>query len=261
MFHGILLSMLSIAKHAPTPCNFYLITASLNNKNHQFQAFSAEHESFLATVLHHKNPQHTLNKIDLTELFNHYPPVANLNTMFTPYSMLRLYLDLVPAIPERILYLDADVICHHDFTEFYQQDLTETELVGVLDYYGRWFFHYQLQKFDYLNSGVLLLNMQKIRQTGLLAKCRTYCRKHKLIMPDQSAINKFARTKRFAERRFNEQHGVDTNTVFQHFSTNWKLLPVIHTVSIKPWEIDKVLEHDLTGNDKDVFLEYLALIR
>lgn len=260
MFHGILLSMLSIAKHEPTPCHFYIITASLYNKKQQFQALSTEHLNFLTKVLHDKNPQHTLTKIDLTDLFNRYSPVANLNTMFTPYSMLRLYLDLVPEIPDRLLYLDADVICHHAFDDFYNQDLRDTELVGVLDYYGRWFFHYQWQKFDYLNSGMLLLNMQKIRQTGLFAKCRTYCRTHKLIMPDQSAINKFAHTKRFAATKYNEQHGVNKATVFQHFSTNWKLLPVIHVVSVKPWEIDKVFQLDLTANDQDIYLEYLSLI-
>ncbi|UQS81519.1 glycosyltransferase family 8 protein [Bombilactobacillus folatiphilus] len=260
MFHGILLSLLSITKHTKTACNFYLVTASLTNKKRKFQAFSDEHVDFLTNVLHQKNPQHTLTKIDLTAIFNKYPPIANLNTMFTPYSMLRLYIDLVPQIPSRLLYLDADVICHHDFTDFYNQSLTDTELVGVLDYYGRWFFHYHWQKFDYLNSGMLLLNMNYIRQTGLFAKCRTYCRRHKLIMPDQSAINKFAHTKRLTQSKFNEQHGVTTETVFQHFSTNWKLWPVIHTVTVKPWEVDKVFQLDLTADDQDVFLEYLTLI-
>ena len=86
--------------------------------------------------------------------------------------MLRLFADELPQIPDRILYLDDDIVIRGDITAFYKQNIKGIELVGVLDYWGRFFFHNIKTKrvFDYLNSGVLLLNMTKIKQTGLFAK-------------------------------------------------------------------------------------------
>lgn len=57
-----------------------------------------------------------------------------METRFTPYAMLRLFADQIPQIPDRILYLDDDIIIRKDISDFYDQDLTNTELVGVLDF-------------------------------------------------------------------------------------------------------------------------------
>ena len=46
------------------------------------------------------------------------------------------------------------------------------KLHGSLDYYGKWFFKNKKIKFNYINSGVLLLNLKKIRETGLFKKAR-----------------------------------------------------------------------------------------
>ncbi len=35
------------------------------------------------------------------------------------------------------------------------------KLHGSLDYYGKWFFKNKKIKFNYINSGVLLLNLKK----------------------------------------------------------------------------------------------------
>ena len=103
-------------------------------------------------------------QIDITTQFEADLPKANINTLFTPYSMLRLYSDLVPQFSDRILYLDADVVCRRPFEDFYHQSLAGTDFVGVLDHYGRWFFHHQQRAFDYINSGMLLMNLDMIRR-------------------------------------------------------------------------------------------------
>ena len=109
----------------------------------------------------------------------------------------------MPQIPDRILYLDDDIVIRGDITAFYKQNIKGIELVGVLDYWGRFFFHNVKTKrvFDYLNSGVLLLNMTKIKQTSLFAKVRDMMQTKKMFLPDQSAINKLAVAKRVVPRR------------------------------------------------------------
>ncbi len=260
MFRGFLISLLSLLKHSDRPLYVYILTARLRNKKKQFMALTDAHAVVLNQVAQKNNSKNFVRKIDITKLYKKHLPKANHNTMFTPYSMLRLYVDLIPEIPDRILYLDADIVCRRNFDNFYDQDLTDTEFVGVLDHYGKWFFHHRLQKFDYINSGMLLLNVKIIKQTGLMEKCRRLCDHRPMIMPDQSSLNRYAKTKRYADRKYNEQHGVYPNTVFHHFSTNWKLFPVVHTVTVKPWEIDKVHSNLHLHDYDDIYSEYLKLI-
>lgn len=164
-----------------------------------------------------------------------------MNTRFTPCCMLRLFADEIEEIPEKILYLDNDVVIRRDFTkEFYNLDIEDYEMVGVLDYYGKWFFKKNIFKFDYLNSGVLLLNMKKIRETKLFKNSRKMCQEKKMFMPDQSALNKICKYKKIMPRRFNEQRKLRKDTVIQHFSTTFRFFPWIRTVTIKPWQIDEL---------------------
>lgn len=154
--------------------------------------------------------------------------------------MLRLFADELPELPERILYLDDDIIVRQNIDKFYHQNLDHTELVGVLDHYGRWFFHNQFKIFDYINSGVLLLNMPEIRKTQLFARVRQLMQTKKMFMPDQSAINKLAKTKKIAPRRYNEQRKLHSNTAIQHFTTSFRFFPYFHTLTVKPWQVDLV---------------------
>lgn len=186
-----------------------------------------------------------VKKIDLSEEFAKKLPIPNMQTRFTPCCMLRLFADEVPELPARILYLDTDIVCRRDISGFYHQNMEGWEIAGVLDYYGRWFFHkkrWMFWKWDYLNSGVLLLNMEEIRKTGLFAKCREMCAETEMFMPDQSSLNKLAVAKKICPRRFNDQRKLHRDTVVQHFTTSFRFFPWIRTVSVKPWEIERVHE-------------------
>ena len=111
---------------------------------------------------------------------------------------------------------------------------------GSLDYYGKWFFKNKKIKFNYINSGVLLLNLAKIRETGLFKNARKMCQNKRMFMPDQSSLNKLSVSKKIEKRKYNEQRRLKKDTVFQHFTTSFRLLPFFHKVTIKPWNIEKV---------------------
>ena len=178
--------------------------------------------------------------IDTTDLFKDETPDANLSTRFTPCCMLRLFADKIDEIPDRILYLDTDVICRRDFGDFYYQNMDGVEIAGVLDYYGSWFFRKNIFKRDYLNSGVLLMNMCELRKTGLLSSCRHMCTTKQMFMPDQSALNKLSVSKRICERKYNDQRRLHSDTVFQHFTTHFKFFPYVRTETVKPWQTEEV---------------------
>ena len=149
---GILIATLSLLKNASAPLHLYILTMQAEG----YEAFNEQAFNLIKKIIKEKDPNNTAELIDCTELFKKEPPRANMETRFTPYAMLRLFADQIPQIPDRILYLDDDIIIRKDISDFYDQDLTNTELVGVLDFWGRFFFHniHTHKTFDYLNSGV-----------------------------------------------------------------------------------------------------------
>ena len=245
---GIFLSSLSICKNTKEDLNIYILTASIGAHSAIPQSFA----EMLQTALAEKNSGNRVTLIDAGDAFDNYLPYANMGTRFTPFCMLRLFADLIDEIPEKILYLDTDVLCRADFGEFYHSDISDIEIAGVPDRYGKWFFGNVL-KHDYLNSGVLLMNMASIRKSGLFARCREMCRDKKMFMPDQSALNKLA-VKRKVSGRYNAQGRIRHDTVFKHFTTFFKFFPYVRAVTIKPWHTER-LHNELKIFEFDDILE------
>lgn len=229
---GIFLSALSICKSTSEAVNFYILTADIENHCGIKEKFALRLEETVKS----KRRDNQVILLNITEGFENYLPLANMDTRFTPFCMLRLFADTVPEIPDRILYLDTDVLCRGDFADLYYTDIQNVEIAGVPDRYGKWFFGNTF-KHNYLNSGVLLMNMANIRESGLFKKCRDMCRDKKMFMPDQSALNKLAK-KRKIPAKYNEQGKIKADTVFKHFTTFFKFFPFIHTVTVKPWDTE-----------------------
>ena len=256
---GILISILSFLKHTEEQLNIYIMTMDLETDEKSFHAISDDAVRFLDRRVKQENPGNSVVKINAGDCFLADLPKANMKTRFTPYCMLRLFADEIPGLPDKLLYLDADVICRRDCGKFYHQDISGCELAGILDYYGKWFFRKNLFRMDYLNSGVLLLNMERIRRDGLFRKCRQLCRGKKMFMPDQSAINRLAKEKRIQPGRYNEQRKLREDTVLQHFTTSFRFFPWLHTLTVKPWQIDKMHEKLRLYEYDDILEEYRML--
>lgn len=256
---GLIISILSLLKNVKETLSICVMTMSLKTSERNISPISDEMIRLLDEYIKAKNADNSIRLTDMSKMFKEELPTANMDTRFTPCCMLRLFSDMVPDMPERILYLDSDVVCRRAFDEFYNQDMTDCELAGVLDYYGKWFFRSNLFRLDYINSGVLLLNLEKIKETGLFAKCRKRCAEKKMFMPDQSAINKLAVSKKICGRKYNEQRKLRQDTVLQHFTTSFRFFPWLHTLTVKPWQTDKVHEQLKIFEYDDILNEYIEL--
>ena len=237
---GVLLSALSLTRHALRPLHVFVLTARVGEK----EPVSSHFANHLDALLRARDPQGACTLIDATDAFASQPPTANMGTRFTPCCMLRLYADLVEGLPDRLLYLDNDVVCLADPTELYDTSLDGAEFAGVLDYYGRFFFRRRILHMDYMNSGVLLMDLARMRETGLLAACRARCASEKMFMPDQTSLNELAQAKRILPRRFNDQRRTHQDTVMRHYSNCFGFFPP-RLISVKPWDIDRM--HDVLG--------------
>ena len=238
---GLLIAVLSLLENTQAHLDIYVLTLDMSMNGRIYSPIEQTFVDYLNETVSAQYDDRLYTKlIDTTDLFKDETPDANLSTRFTPCCMLRLFADKIDEIPDRILYLDTDVICRRDFGDFYYQNMDGVEIAGVLDYYGSWFFRKNIFKRDYLNSGVLLMNMCELRKTGLLSSCRHMCTTKQMFMPDQSALNKLSVSKRICERKYNDQRRLHSDTVFQHFTTHFKFFPYVRTETVKPWQTEEV---------------------
>ncbi len=254
---GLLISILSLLKNVDEELKVYLLT--MRDPQGRRQPVRRQSAAYLDRMVRRKNPASFVRLIDVTDRFCADVPTANMDTRFTPYCMLRLFADQIDELPDKIMYLDTDVVCRQDPSGFYDQDMEGVELAGVLDYYGSWFFRNTWYRRDYLNSGVLLLNLGEIRRSGLFERCRALCRDEQMFMPDQSAMNRLSQRKRICPRRFNEQRILRDDTVFQHFTTSFRVFPWLHTLTVKPWQVDQVHEKLKLHEYDDILAAYQRL--
>ena len=130
-----------------------------------------------------------------------------------------------------------------------------SEFAAVRDRYGSVFLG-----INYLNSGVLLLNLPRIRKTGLFRRAIDKCAAKKIFLPDQTTINRMAKKKKILPRRFNEQKSIRRDTVVRHFSMTIRWLPIFRTQNIKPWQVELV--HDIlqVHDIDDILSDYLSRV-
>ena len=256
---GVLVSILSILKHNKGVLHFYILTINYQDT----KALAEKTAKFLNQLVKKTNAKSFVKLIDATEIFVKNLPKKNMGSYFTPCSMLRLYIDKVPEIAEleRILYLDYDVVCRGDLAEFYNTDLTDIEAAGVLDIYGRRFYHYHgLFKQDYMNSGVMLFNLPECFKSKIFERAVGLCIERWMMLADQAALNKSISRRKLMPRKYNEQEERPRkDTVLHHFSNNFKFWPYFHVQKVKPFEIEKI--HDvlkITEYD-DILDEYNKL--
>lgn len=256
---GVLVSILSLIKHNNEPLEIFILTIKYDN----VVPFTKKSADFLDKLVKEQNAKSFVKLIDATDVFVKKLPKKNMGSYFTPCSMLRLYADKIPEIAEldRILYLDYDVVCRKDISEFYHMDMDGIEAAGVLDIYGRRFYHYHgLFNQDYMNSGVMLFNMEECKKTGMFEKAVKLCAKRWMMLADQAALNKSITSRKLMPAKYNDQNErPSSETVLHHFSNNFKFLPYFRVQKVKPFEIDKI--HDVLKiyEYDDILEEYVRL--
>lgn len=254
-FDGILIAVLSIIKHYKGQLSIYIMTVDLQDMDEAYSPICWQQARLLEDIASMVCSESRVILIDKTMTMRaELDDWVNKNTVYTPYSLLRLYADTLPV--DRLLYLDADVVACGNIEKLYETDIDKYELAGVRDFLGKWFIGH-----NYINTGVLLINLKKCRESAVLERARIMCRYKKLFFPDQTAINLLCRDKYFLPAKYNEQKWYRPDTVIQHFCKSLRIFPYVHTVNVKPWEIDKLHRvYRLHAHD-EVLKQYEAIKR
>lgn len=256
VFDGALTQLISMTNRTRESIHVYLMTMDLTRLREDFEAITEDQAAFLDSMMKERNPKNQVERVDVTELYEQeFGHCVNEGAYCTPYTLLRLLADLVPGMPDKLLYLDIDIMIADDIKKLWDIDVEDYEYAAVKEKYGCW-----LIRPDYFNAGMLLLNMAMIRETGLLQKARKLIRRKKMLFADQSAIFRSTTRKRLINRKYNEQSKFNRKgTVVCHFCKRLMFLPYPHTENYKQWQVEEIHKflHCYTF-DRDLE-EYLAL--
>lgn len=237
VFKGILMSLYSAQTNTKEALDVHVLTGDFTNLDPRFKPFSEKQRSFIEKKLQLLNPETKLTLHDVApyfvEAFAHSP---NLHNSYTPYAMLRLFMDKIPELPSKVLYLDVDTIVLKDLAKLYAVDITGKDFAGILDAYGRYLIHPH-----YVNTGVLLMNLDKMKEEGAFAKCIELLATHHYFFPDQAVLNKVCKKgKLYLPREYNEQKKLKSSTLIRHYCNQPRIFPYVHAMIAKPWDIERI---------------------
>ena len=128
----------------------------------------------------------------------------NLNRELDYISMATYYRLMIPDILvdyDRCLYLDSDLIVRDDITNLLLHPIKDYTIMGVKNYFSQEVFHefYEqrckecsIDTLDtYVNAGVLLVNLDRVRVTDTYSKMLDDLRINHYAYNDQDIINKY----------------------------------------------------------------------
>lgn len=258
VFDGMLTCALSIFKRSKLDegVRFFVLTMDVSHIKPEYLPVSAEQIEFFDSVIKQYGDENCVERIDVTKLYEEeFAGSPNESAYCSPYTLIRLLADRIDALPDKILYLDIDVMFNRDINLLYSIDVSNVEYAAARDHYGKYLINP-----NYVNAGVMLWNLGKMRETGLLVKARELIRQKKLTFADQSAIIRSTTKKKMLPQKFNDQKFLHKHTVVRHFSKRLFWLPYPHTANIKQWQVDKV--HKIFKYDQfdDILNEYTKLI-
>ncbi|MBR1440971.1 MAG: glycosyltransferase family 8 protein, partial [Lachnospiraceae bacterium] len=183
VFVGIV--MLSVLLYTKSKVCFHIFHEGSVNENNQI---------FLAQIARRFGSNLILHQID-AELF------ASDNPGVKQYSigcMFRLVMPRVLQNVHKLIYMDADLLVLRDVQELWEMDISGYALAGAHDIgFDRGILKPdivrsgEVEQSRYINSGVLLMNFDKIREHGdLLDMSVEYLQQHPTsFLPDQDALN------------------------------------------------------------------------
>lgn len=255
MIDGLIISLLSISKNTKDSLNVFLMTMDFTEQNEEFKPITEEQRTLLEKILKKRNTENEVHLIDAKQVYlNELSNNKNIKTHYTPYIFIRLLVDKIKEIPDKILYLDTDIVCYKDISNLYNMDMSNYEIAMALDYLGRKWINPH-----YLNSGVLLMNLKKMRENKALEKARKVCETKRMVLPDQTALNEACEHIYILPDKYNEQYKRNEDTVIRHFSMTLRYFPYIHTLNIKPWHVEKIHKTYKIHDFDDIITEYLTI--
>lgn len=159
--------------------------------------------------------------------------------------------EFLPAEVDKILYLDADLICLNDFRDLYEMEMgnqlyaaaSHNEDGRLLDYVNKLRLNNFEMDSSYFNTGILLMNLEAIRHHVKRQAILDFIDKNRnwLILPDQDVLNGLYADKVIA-----------IPDEIYNYDARYSL--IYHAKSQGKWDLNWVIDHTVflhfAGRDK-----------
>jgi lipopolysaccharide biosynthesis glycosyltransferase len=215
----------SIFKHNVAPIKVYLISDS-------------DGEIDTNSMLEYFGEGYETEFINAEELYNkRIPSTMNVSSRFTKYALYRL---LLPHMiqDDKLIHIDADAIITGSIRELWDIDLDDNYMAGRIDI-GADAYNLKrpigLNENDtYVNAGVLLMNLKKIREDEIMDKWLYEVNNHKYAAGDQCIINKICKHKIIPmDNKFNVSISTGLNVLKED-------IKIMHYAGEKCWNSNNV---------------------
>ena len=128
--------------------------------------------------------------INMQNTFADAPQISGriTNSCYYKLTIAKLFPNL-----DKVIYVDVDTIIRHDLSDMYDIDISDYYIGGVLGLYHYFQARHLIDKLqipaidDYINAGVMLMNLKKIRDDGMEEKLQSLIG---TLSDDQDIMNK-----------------------------------------------------------------------
>lgn len=213
--------------HKDIPVKVYLVT----DKDGFFDASKIEKKI---------NDEHLIEFIDAGPLYSQLKTNnKNVTARFTMYTLYRL---ILPQLinEDKLLYLDADAVVNGNIEDFYNTDMTNYYVAGCEDI-GADSYNLKaplgIRKNEpYINAGVILMNLKKIKEDKIDSKWIYEMNANAYLANDQCIVNKTCKGK---IKTVGNEYNTSIST---GLNIERDKIKIMHWAGAKPWN-DNTVPH------------------
>jgi lipopolysaccharide biosynthesis glycosyltransferase len=178
MYSGVMME--TVLKNTRESIRFFLL--------HDKSVSSENKQRFIQTAERY-NQHIDLIEVKIPDSWNKVKKVSH----FTPGSLFRLCIpELLPVTVNKAIYIDSDVVVNINIAELWNLDMQGKVMLGKKDLdYDNPIYAEGVDKSNYINSGVLLIDVGVIREEyDFIREVTSFFQNHlECVFPDQDAIN------------------------------------------------------------------------
>lgn len=190
------------------------------------------------------------NKVIKEKIMDDY---INKNTVYTDFALIKCMLSSY-VIEDKVLYLDVDLVVRKDISNLWNYHIQDLYIGAVRDF-GIYINESKETKdiqSSYINSGVILFNLKKMREDSVEEKILDLLNNKKLTYPDQDAINIVCYGKiLYLPSMYNFAENITMN-VYNH-----DLIKVFHYADTKKnWVVNRHYAEEWYDEEEIFYIEF-----
>ena len=183
----------------------------------------------------------------------------------TPTAIYKFFIPSILKDLDRVLYLDGDIIVQKDLEELYSFNIGNNYIGAVKDTNGLDYKFFEKKDYKYFNSGVMVMNLEKMRQDNISDRLLEYRKNGYNKLMDQDTFNFILKDSVFLlPFKYNTQMNTLSSEVQKYknysvpnFKRYWDIVEIaenireiyenaiiLHYTTAKPWKF-----YDGYGND------------